>query len=202
MWVWESCKLENKLDVSESRCMWQGLNQITNYKSTISVVNDDPKLPDSLNEIWSHFDNNQNPTRPPTVSSSLTPHSAIEVYEVRNLLWRQSSRSWPCVLCYCKMVCKRTCVSVYWYFSHITCWVQSPCMFEVCCHHPCSKEIHHQFPKQLQTCSINICSHENLWMPCMQTSTHLGLLRSAPVCNQGKQMCRGCCFPLSPFCST
>lgn len=61
-----------------------------NFKTTVSVVNEDPKLPDSPSEFCCLFDNNESLTREETVASSTIHPFVTEEYEVRNLLQRQN----------------------------------------------------------------------------------------------------------------
>ena len=45
-----------KFSTSNSHAVWQGLQQITQYKQKPTPVNNDPTLPDQLNHFYSRFD--------------------------------------------------------------------------------------------------------------------------------------------------
>ena len=49
-------KLEKQFSTSNSHAVWQGLQQITQYKQKPTPANNDPTLPDQLNHFYSRFD--------------------------------------------------------------------------------------------------------------------------------------------------
>ena len=77
-------KLESKLQVNDSRGLWEGLKQITNYSSIVPVVSDDSRLPDSLNELYCRFDKDRD--------DALAPPFVIQEDEVRRLPKKQNRR--------------------------------------------------------------------------------------------------------------
>lgn len=88
-------KLEAKLGVHDNRGVWQSLQQITNYKNNHTVSDDDPSLPNKLNELYCRFECNSECS----VSSNflndigpLEPPFLIEETEVRSLLRKQNCR--------------------------------------------------------------------------------------------------------------
>ena len=87
-------KLENKLSSNDSRGVWEGLKQKTNYTSIApGVSDDDPELPDSLSEFYCCFDksNTSHLTQPRWVNRP-SPPFVIEEDEVRLLLKKQNCR--------------------------------------------------------------------------------------------------------------
>ena len=52
-------KVESQFNGSDTRRMWQGLQNITDYKGKTShVVDTDFLLPDKLNTFFAHFEDN------------------------------------------------------------------------------------------------------------------------------------------------
>ena len=90
-------KIEDQFASSNARDVWQGLQNITQYKQRAGTSDDlDPTLPDRLNEFYCRFDD-KNPDlghRPPLPDdpSLLTPPFVIQEAEVRNLFKRQNTR--------------------------------------------------------------------------------------------------------------
>lgn len=83
----------SKLQANDSRGLWEGLRQITNCSSTVPVVSEDPKLPNSLNEFYCRFDKDGNdaPTQPKSIKTP-SPPFVIQEDEVRRLLKKQNGR--------------------------------------------------------------------------------------------------------------
>ena len=65
--------VELQLKGSNMRCMWQGLQSITDYKKKTSPVADIVLLPDKLNNFFARFEDNTVPlTRPATKACGLS----------------------------------------------------------------------------------------------------------------------------------
>lgn len=90
-------KLEDQVSSNNTREVWRGLQQITNYKQKAVAQDDvDPELPDKLNLFYSRFDE-KNPSpgyRPPPLgsASALTPPFTVQEAEVRRLFLKQNPR--------------------------------------------------------------------------------------------------------------
>jgi len=89
-------KLEKQFSTSNSHAVWQGLQQITQYKQKPTPANNDPTLPDQLNHFYSRFDRKNitkasshcGPTQavPPDSDSGLPPPPfTVRPWEVKNL---------------------------------------------------------------------------------------------------------------------
>lgn len=124
--------------------VWQGLPCITNCNKTIvSVVKDDPMLPDCNNESYCHFDSNQSQSGQP-IARSLTPPTLCdggvwgEEPVAETEAWESRGPGWSCILCYPLKCCAyepHMSVSLPWYF--LTCLLRnalSSSMFYVCRH--------------------------------------------------------------------
>ena len=88
-------KLENQFASNNTRSVWQGLRQITQYKPSASVIyNADPSFPDQLNDFYSRFDklNTSPEQRPLPTDTPLTPPFTVNVADVRILFKRLSTR--------------------------------------------------------------------------------------------------------------
>ena len=87
-------KLEEQFCSGNSREVWQGLESITNYKMKSHKFNDDPSLPDQLNEFYARFDREN--TSPVVTTSGVTdelpPPFVIEEESVRKALACQNTR--------------------------------------------------------------------------------------------------------------
>ena len=88
-------KLENQFASNNTRSVWQGLRQITQYKPSASVIyNADPSFPDQLNDFYSRFDklNTSPEQRPLPTDTPLSPPFTVNVADVRTLFKRLSTR--------------------------------------------------------------------------------------------------------------
>ena len=88
-------KLEDQFASSNIRTVWQGLQQITQYRqSTAAIDNSDPSFPDQLNDLYSIFDklNTSSEQRPLPAGTPLSPPFTVQEAEVRKLFGRQSTR--------------------------------------------------------------------------------------------------------------
>ena len=88
-------KLENQFASNNSRSVWQGLHQITQYKPSASVIyKADPSFPDQLNDFYSRFDKlNTSPgQRPLATDIPLSLPFTVNVADVRTLFKRLSTR--------------------------------------------------------------------------------------------------------------
>jgi hypothetical protein len=75
--------------------VWQGLQTITNYKRKTSPADDDPALPDKLNDFYARFDrDNTTPVTvlPPDPASPLPAPFVVSEEEVRALFKKQNCR--------------------------------------------------------------------------------------------------------------
>ncbi|XP_070183628.1 uncharacterized protein [Littorina saxatilis] len=90
-------KIEDHFSSNNTREVWRGLQQATNYKHKAAPSdNVDPDLPDKLNVFYSRFDQ-KNPSlgyRPPLPddASLLAPAFTIQESEVRGLFRKQNPR--------------------------------------------------------------------------------------------------------------
>ena len=69
------CKMQSQLQSGDTRAVWQGLQAVTDYKKKNSTVDDDPTLPDRLNNFYARFDRaNTTPVtvQPPDPTSPLS----------------------------------------------------------------------------------------------------------------------------------
>ena len=57
-------KIERKFESGDARSVWQGLEQMTDYKRKSVDIDADPSLPDKLNTFYSRFDPNAQPIAP------------------------------------------------------------------------------------------------------------------------------------------
>ena len=73
-------KLEKQFSTSNSHAVWQGLQQITQYKQKPTPANNDLTLPDQLNHFYSRFDR-KNTTKASSHSgpTRLCPQTQIQV---------------------------------------------------------------------------------------------------------------------------
>ncbi|KAI0224792.1 hypothetical protein LSAT2_024205 [Lamellibrachia satsuma] len=88
-------KLENQFASNNTRSVWQGLHQITQYKPSASAIyNADPSFPDQLNDFYSRFDklNTSPEQRPLPTDTPLSPPFTVNVADVRTLFKRLSTR--------------------------------------------------------------------------------------------------------------
>ena len=68
-------KVESQFNGSAPRCMWQGLQEITDYKSKQPTTSDtDVTLPDKLNTFFAHFEDNTVPPSRPANKDCTPPH--------------------------------------------------------------------------------------------------------------------------------
>ena len=88
------CKLENQFASNNTRSVWQGLRQITQYKPSASVIyNADPSFPDQLNNFYSRFDKlTHRRNSAPYPHTPLSTPFTINVADVRTLFKRLSTR--------------------------------------------------------------------------------------------------------------
>ena len=83
-------KLEDKLKANDIKGVWQGLQDITDYKTKHHAPDRDPSLPGRLNDFYCRFDSeNQSPSFPREQGD--TP-PAIREHDVRLLLRQQNPR--------------------------------------------------------------------------------------------------------------
>ena len=88
-------KLEAQFEFGNSRAVWQGLQTITDYKRKCSLADDDPTLPDKLNDFYARFDReNTTPVTvtPPDPESPLPAPFVVSEEEVRALFKKQNCR--------------------------------------------------------------------------------------------------------------
>ena len=72
-------KLEKHFLMSNSHAVWQGLQQITQYKQKPTPTNNDPTLPDQLNHFYSIFDRTPPKLQATLALSRLFPQTQIQV---------------------------------------------------------------------------------------------------------------------------
>ena len=80
-------RIEDHLDSNNSRQVWQGVQHLTNFRSTIGAVEGDPSLAEELNIFFARFEAAQpeaTTTSHPTVHNSFT--LIVEEHEVRRTL--------------------------------------------------------------------------------------------------------------------
>ena len=79
-------KIEDHLDSNNSRQVWQGVQQLTNYRTTIGAVEGDATLAEELNTFFARFEAEppEAATSHPTVHSSFT--LTVEEHDVRRTL--------------------------------------------------------------------------------------------------------------------
>ena len=90
--------LEDQFANNNTKSVWQGLRQITQYKQSVAAINNsDPSFPDQLNEFYSRFDKlNTSPEQRLLPSdSSLCPPFVIDQAQVRTLFRRLNKRKAP-----------------------------------------------------------------------------------------------------------
>ena len=89
--------------MSNSHAVWQGLQQITQYKQKPTPTNNDPTLPDQLNHFYSIFDRtppkllpqHSGPKQavPPDSDSGFPPPPfTVQLWEVKNLFTKLNIR--------------------------------------------------------------------------------------------------------------
>ena len=91
-------KLEKQFSTSNSHAVWQGLQQITQYKQKPTPANNDPTLPDQLNHFYSIFDRTPPKLQATLALSRLCPQTQIQVSHhipslSRHGRWKISSQS-------------------------------------------------------------------------------------------------------------
>ena len=83
-------KLESNLDTDDTRGVWSGVQTITNYKRSFKSISDnDPCLPDKLNDYYARFDKSNAPGNTIVSSSAPSvPPFVVSEAEVRRILQR------------------------------------------------------------------------------------------------------------------
>ncbi|KAK3549963.1 hypothetical protein QTP86_016837, partial [Hemibagrus guttatus] len=88
-------------DSRDSRCMWQGIQAITNYKTTSPACDSDASLPDALNDVYAQFEaqnsgtsvspdreqhlqHHHTPTRP--LLFTLLTHDCAAIYSLNHII--------------------------------------------------------------------------------------------------------------------
>ncbi|KAK3550602.1 hypothetical protein QTP70_000679 [Hemibagrus guttatus] len=79
-------------DSGDSRCMWQGIQAITNYKTTPSVCDSDASLPDALNDFYARFESQNNVAARKTIP---TPNDQVLCLSTADMKRTQSCRVNP-----------------------------------------------------------------------------------------------------------
>ena len=73
-------KVESQFNGSDTRCMWQGLQSITDYKKKTSTVTDtDVLLPDKLNNFFARFEDNTLPLPLPATTTCRLSYTTAKV---------------------------------------------------------------------------------------------------------------------------
>ena len=87
-------KLEEQFSSNDTRSVWQGLQEATNYKVKPNSNINDPNLPDKLNEFYCRFDHANNCPIPelPNLNDDLDPLFVVKESEVRSLFKKQNVR--------------------------------------------------------------------------------------------------------------
>ena len=151
--------------------MWQGLQQITQYKQKPTPAKNDPTLPDQLNHLYSRFDR-KNTTKavPSDWDSGLPPPPfTVQPWEVKILFTKLNIRKAagpdnisPCTI-NIEVLCRTTCPNILWNPQPLPQPVQSPSLLQVIHHHSSSPKKQSLIPERLSTCCPYIHCHEGVW---------------------------------------
>ena len=90
--------LEEQFANNNTKSVWQGLRQITQYKQSVAAINNsDTSFPDQLNEFYSRFDKLNTSPEPRLLPSdiSLYPPFVVDQAQVRTLFRRLNKRKAP-----------------------------------------------------------------------------------------------------------
>ncbi|KAK3552753.1 hypothetical protein QTP86_022162, partial [Hemibagrus guttatus] len=79
-------------DSGDSRRMWQGIQEITNYKTTPSACDSDSSLPDTLNDFYDRFEAQNNVAAMKTIPPPNDQVLCLSTADVRRTLCRVNSR--------------------------------------------------------------------------------------------------------------
>ncbi|KAK3520331.1 hypothetical protein QTP70_023296 [Hemibagrus guttatus] len=79
-------------DSGDSRRMWQGIQEITNYKTTPSACDSDSSLPDTLNDFYDRFEAQNNVAARKTIPAPNDQVLCLSTADVRRTLCRVNSR--------------------------------------------------------------------------------------------------------------
>ena len=87
-------KVESQLNGSNTRCMWQGLQSIMDYKKETSPVADIEVLfPDKLNNFFARFENNTVPLTRPATKACVLSSTWVKCFNHRKAAGADSSPS-------------------------------------------------------------------------------------------------------------
>ncbi|KAK3507180.1 hypothetical protein QTP70_009516 [Hemibagrus guttatus] len=79
-------------DRGDSRCMWQGIQAITNYKTTPSACDSDISLPDALNDFYARFEAQNNIATKKTIPPLSDQVLCLSTADVKRTLCRVNPR--------------------------------------------------------------------------------------------------------------
>ncbi|KAK3522308.1 hypothetical protein QTP86_002558 [Hemibagrus guttatus] len=79
-------------DSRDSRCMWQGIQAITNYKTTPSACDSDAYLPDALNDFYARVEAQNNVAARKTIPPSNDQVLCLSMADVKRTLCRVHPR--------------------------------------------------------------------------------------------------------------
>eukprot|EP00061_Rhincodon_typus_P017937 g46877.t1 len=86
-------KLEAQTYQTDSRCLWQGQNDITGYKmKQCKMAGDDTSLPDTLSAFYARFEQNTTSVTTAALTASDTPVPSVTASGVRSVFLRGNPR--------------------------------------------------------------------------------------------------------------
>ena len=85
-------KVENQFSAGNASAVWKGVQTITDYKQKAVTDNEDPELPNNLNNFYARFDRQNDSPIPSPPSICLPPPFVISECEVKKLLKKQNPK--------------------------------------------------------------------------------------------------------------
>lgn len=176
---------------------------MTDYKKCpCSPPDNDPNLPDKLNEFYARFEKLIPSAIPPTHTPM--PPFCIQEHEVRATFKKLNIRKAagpdrisPALLSHCAAQLAPV-------FSNIfnTSLMYSPKVLQTLYHHSCAKVLKDHLPQWLQTSCPNICGHESIWAHHSVILEILHLPTDGPIsiCLPSQPVCWGCSQHSTPPC--